>query len=349
MKLLFLLSKENVELAKEEVYSLVPSRAKKDVSNIVVLTPSKKVSITRLIARFGLTKSVHQLLFSCPAKKLSGKMESFRWQNVVKRDFVVRTHYLKSIKQEHAKTVKKPYFSEKYLAKYVWRGLKNPKVNVRHPNSVITLFFFKGTAHCTLFLAENKDKFHERRAHLRPFHYSGSLHPKIARAMINILGVSQKEVIIDPFCGAGGILLEAGLMGMPVRGYDLHWRMVEGCGKNLRHYHIKNFDIMRKDALQLNQKLDYVVTDLPYGLNSTIQEDDRKISIKQQRKEVSDVESFYIKFLVKLRPLLRKKAVIVFPDFVSYKKLLKKAGFEIENEFSVYIHRTLTRKIVKIH
>ena len=45
---------------------------------------------------------------------------------------------------------------------------------------------------------------------------------------------------------------------------------------------------------------------------------------------------------------MKKKAVIVFPDFVNYRKLLKKAGFKIEKEFEQYIHRSLSRKVVKV-
>ena len=45
---------------------------------------------------------------------------------------------------------------------------------------------------------------------------------------------------------------------------------------------------------------------------------------------------------------MKKKSVIVFPSYVDYRKLLKKAGFKIEFEYSDYVHRSLTRKIVKV-
>lgn len=348
MELLFFLSKENIELSQEEVQSVVPPSNKKSVSNILILTPSKGFSVKRLTKRLGLTKSVHQFLFSCNTKSLSKRMKVFPWNDIVKKDFVVRTEYLKPTTSPPESRTKRMYFSEKGLAKHVWHGLKNPKVNVKNPRTTITFFFSNKKAYCAILLGKVTDKFNERRAHLRPFHYSGSLHPKIARAMVNILGSPSKEPVLDPFCGAGGILLEAGLMNMPVVGYDIHWRMIEGCGKNLRHYKIKKFDIMRKDAIHLDKKINYLVTDLPYGLNSTIQSE-KKIKVKQQRKEVREVEAFYTKFLTNLRPLLKKKAVIVFPDFVNCRRLLRKTKFTIEKEFSVYIHRTLTRKIVKIH
>ena len=61
-----------------------------------------------------------------------------------------------------------------------------------------------------------------------------------------------------------------------------------------------------------------------------------------------NLEGFYLMFLKNLRKKLKKKAVIVFPNYVNYKKILKLSRFKIENEFSIYVHRSLTRKIVKI-
>ena len=203
---------------------------------------------------------------------------------------------------------------------------------------------------------ENNEDFESRRSHLRPFSSPSSLHPKLARALINITGIKQNEILLDPFCGTGGFLIEAGLMDIKTIGYDINKLMIKGCIKNLKHYKIKNYKIKNQNALNLKDKFDYIVTDLPYGLNSNVllryskNWKKHRLNLKIQKKDFyKKLEQFYLKFLKNLRKKLKKKAVIIFPNYVNYKNLLKKSKFKIEKEFSSYVHRSLTRKIVKIN
>ena len=41
------------------------------------------------------------------------------------------------------------------------------------------------------------------------------------------------SIIVDPFCGTGGIAIEASLLGLEVLASDLDSRMVEGTKSNL--------------------------------------------------------------------------------------------------------------------
>jgi len=68
----------------------------------------------------------------------------------------------------------------------------------------------------------------------------------------------------------------------------------------------------------------------------------------QTKKFTENLERFYLLFLKNLRKGLKKNAVIVFPSFVNYKKLLRQSKFKIEMEFKIYVHRSLTRKIVRV-
>src|SRR5438046_10683807 len=43
----------------------------------------------------------------------------------------------------------------------------------------------------------------------RPFSLPISLHPKFARALLNLSRVPMAGFVRDPFCGTGGLLLEA--------------------------------------------------------------------------------------------------------------------------------------------
>src|SRR5207245_3225106 len=47
-----------------------------------------------------------------------------------------------------------------------------------------------------------------------------SLHPKFARALVNLARVPMAGTVLDPFCGTGGVLLEAMQLGLRGVGLD---------------------------------------------------------------------------------------------------------------------------------
>jgi tRNA (guanine10-N2)-dimethyltransferase len=62
----------------------------------------------------------------------------------------------------------------------------------------------------------------------------GMLPPKLAQTMVNLANPSDKDIVLDPFCGTGVILQEAILMGFGVYGTDLEQRMIDFTAQNLR-------------------------------------------------------------------------------------------------------------------
>lgn len=63
---------------------------------------------------------------------------------------------------------------------------------------------------------------------------SGTMPPKLARMMINILGRSKDKTILDPFCGSGTVLQEALLLGFStVYGSDISQKAVLDSKKNI--------------------------------------------------------------------------------------------------------------------
>ena len=275
--------------------------------------------------------------------------------------------------------------SEKNLASYIWKKLKllnpkdskgfenqrvskprktkfsaglgnsknfqsTPKVNLKNPKTPIEFLITKNKIYAVKLIKELKHNFESRKAHKRPQLHPTALHPKLARCLINLTG-AEKE-IMDPFCGAGGILIEAGLMNLRPVGYDLYKDMINRAKINLEHYKIKNYRLINDDALKIKKKYDYIATDLPYGLNTSIWvkkgSKNKKIPLKQtnKREKLENLEDFYLGFLKNLKRIMKKRAVVIFPHYVDYKKLIKKANLELEKEFSQYIHGSLTRKII---
>jgi tRNA (guanine10-N2)-dimethyltransferase len=107
-----------------------------------------------------------------------------------------------------------------------------------------------------------------RRPSRRPFFHPGVMLPRTARAVVNLTLVRRGETLYDPFCGTGGILGEAELVGASPFGSDADPAMVAGCRMNL-----PGAPLFLADACSLPLRtgsLDAVVTDLPYGQSSWI-------------------------------------------------------------------------------
>ncbi|MBW3022872.1 methyltransferase domain-containing protein [Candidatus Woesearchaeota archaeon] len=318
MAYIFLLSKDNLKLAKAEAETLA---GKAEYSDDEIFLVKKEIDIKLLSKRLAYTKMIFQELFSCPYKDLENKMQEFEWQKVYSENFSIR-------KLGDTSKIK----SEKSYAKFVWNKVKNPEVDLKDAKTKIILLCGK-KVHVCLFLAETDKSYNKRKAHMRPSLHPTSLNPKLAKAMVNLTGAVKGNVICDPFCGSGGILIEAGLMQMKTIGIDISRMMLKRAEKNLEHYKVKNFKLLEGDATKMRVKADFVVADLPYGKSSKITEKHEKL---------------YLNFLRNIKNWAVKKSVIGFPDFVDYKKIIKQAGFTIENEFEQYIHKSLVKKIVVI-
>ena len=67
----------------------------------------------------------------------------------------------------------------------------------------------------------------------RPFFQPGSMDPLLARAVANLAGARPDATVLDPMCGTGGVLVEAGLVGADVLGIDAQAKMAAGARENL--------------------------------------------------------------------------------------------------------------------
>jgi len=96
--------------------------------------------------------------------------------------------------------------------------------------------------------------------------------PRMARALVNLAHVNRGDIVLDPFCGTGGILIEAGLLGARTVGSDFDPLMIEGSKKNC-----SGPDLLLADATEMplcDGVIDAVVTDFPYGQSVCIRKSD---------------------------------------------------------------------------
>ncbi|MBN1109162.1 MAG: methyltransferase domain-containing protein [Methanomassiliicoccales archaeon] len=114
----------------------------------------------------------------------------------------------------------------------------------------------------------DRKQFDRRKVAERPYFSPVSLHPRYARALVNLTGARKGDVVLDPFCGTGGIVLEAALLGMRALGSDVDPAMVEGCRRNLEHFGADGVRLEVCDVGDIGQvfgEVKAVATDPPYG------------------------------------------------------------------------------------
>jgi tRNA (guanine10-N2)-dimethyltransferase len=144
----------------------------------------------------------------------------------------------------------------------------NNEVSLDGPDNEIRVLI-SDKVHVFLRGAEiDRTSFEERKVAERPFFSPVSLHPKYARAAINLSCVRRGDTVLDPFCGTGGITIEAASMGMRAIVSDIDGKMVDGCIENMEHYGLKVHDSDVLDIGDVHERfreIDAVVTDPPYG------------------------------------------------------------------------------------
>lgn len=102
----------------------------------------------------------------------------------------------------------------------------------------------------------------------RPFFSPISLHPRYARAIINLTGAKRGDTILDPFCGTGGLAIEAGFMGMRPIISDFDENMIIGTQENMEYYGLELEDFATIDISDVPDtfgQVDAIATDPPYG------------------------------------------------------------------------------------
>jgi tRNA (guanine10-N2)-dimethyltransferase len=164
----------------------------------------------------------------------------------------------------------------------------------------------------------------------RPFFHPGVMMPRTVRALINLSCSRQGDIILDPFCGTGGTLIEAGEMGIGALGSDFDPLMVAGSRINVR-----NGSILAADATALplrGNTIDAVVTDLPYGQSVCI------------RKE-GTMERLYNSALSEICRVIKKgrRAVVVTHRDI---EPIAALYFTVLQRHEQRVHKSLTRRIL---
>src|SRR6267143_2820945 len=170
-----------------------------------------------------------------------------------------------------------------------------------------------------------------RKVSRRPFSMPISLHPKLARALVNLSRVPRAGRILDPFCGTGGIAIEAARLGMQVVASDLQEKMVRGTASVLDHYGLRGETFVADigEVPRHVARVDAIATDPPYG---------RAASTRGE-----SITSLYRRAFAAFREMLPRGGVaaVALPSEEAVR--IGEEFLELEEAHTLRVHRTLAR------
>ena len=336
MDIFFLLSGEHPTLPWAELRSVLEADSssfyvRENRGQIVRLRTDGKI-LKMVASRCGMTK------MGCMEIAFSGSRSEDIWRALGKVRFgdflsesdrvAVRITRVGSVPGERVEPL------ERDIGELIISKVPGIRVDLKNPQIVLLgvlaedffiLGFHEGPIHRNLF-------FH-RRPRKRPFFHATAMSVKLSRCMVNLARPRPEDLILDPFCGTGSILLEAGLMGFRIVGGDIKDKMIRGCHTNLKHFRL-DANLVIHDARKTPfRSVDCMVSDPPYGRAATT--------------NGLDPSDLLQAFLQESTHHIRKGGhlCLAFPKELDIKKIGEKAGFNFVESHYLYIHRSLTREI----
>ena len=203
-------------------------------------------------------------------------------------------------------------------------SLINPEIEYRAILSEDRCYFGK------VLYRIDRGAYDHRNPGKRDFFHPGVMMPRMARTLVNIACARAGETLLDPFCGTGGILIEAELLGMYAMGSDFDPFMIAGSRLNA-----KDSDLLTADATCLpfpDHSIDTIVTDFPYGQSVCILKADT-------------MDRLYSDALSEIRRVLRpgRRAVVVTHRDIS---TIAAQHMTVLQQHSQRVHKSLTRKVL---
>ena len=323
-KYLLELGGENTDLGKYEALELLKFQKyspflEKDYESIIVISTSKKIE-KNIIARLSMTKRISHIIFTSKKRNVKDILNDLEEIKIDDLNFAIRQIGGKNLESEKTAIL----IGEKIC--------NENKTNLETPQ--VTVLFYQNREFFISLKYAEVDTAYKRclKHHIshRPYFSPIGIHPRIARAMINLSNCADNKSLIDPFCGTGGILIEGADMGLKVTGIDLKEKMIELSKGNLKHYGFEG-NLINSDFKEIsNLKFGSIVCDPPYGIASTSGGE----NIKELMRRGLDV----------FQNCMEKKQRLVVA--VSDYRTIKHKNLRQIYKFEWYIHKSLTRNII---
>lgn len=338
-QLFFLLSGEHEDLPVSELKAILETEGYtytvREQLDQVLRLEAHPDCIEALKHKAAFTRLCARELFTCEAETISILKALYKAnieQAIVENEtFVVRIKHVRTYSSEIDGMI-----LEQKLGELVLQMAPSTKVKLRNPDKTLIGILTNNRFIFGIKLADiPATPFVERRPRKKPFFHPSAMQAKLARCMVNLAHPRTSDLILDPFCGTGTMLIEAALIGCRTVGLDVQRRMARGTLRNMNHFKVKPEGIIVTDARTLPiNKLDCVVTDPPYGTSST--------TLRRTTKQIIE------EILAAVYNLLNegRRICIAAPKKLNIAQTGIDLGYRhIESHF-VYVHRSLTREIV---
>ena len=236
-KLFFLISGEHPTLPVSEAQAILKAegydyRIVEKLPQVLRLEADANC-VEPIKLRSGLTRVCCKEIFNCEAKlpKILGNIRSEVLDEFIgDESFEVRVRRVKAVTPELVRVD-----LERKLGEQILKTVKTTKVNLSNPQKT---FFGVLTDNRFVFGLKTAEiipkPFFERGPRRKPFFHPTAMQAKLARVMVNLAQPKRGDLVLDPFCGTGGMLVEAGLIGCRVVGFDAKPHMLRGGLQNLK-------------------------------------------------------------------------------------------------------------------
>ncbi|MCR4327629.1 MAG: methyltransferase domain-containing protein [Nanoarchaeota archaeon] len=366
MKYLFILGR-NVELSKAEVFSYFEKEENKIsdfklVKNALLLSLKKPID-EEIVNSFGGVLSIGEVILEENKNEIEKKLDE------------VNLYYGKSNKLNYALWD----FSESFeiVLNYLKKRFRNEKLKatLKHMTGKINLqegeefdipssklidkeFFVFDYSGKVLFgkIIENCDyNIIEKRDMNKPVRRESlAISPRLSKILINLSKAKKGETLLDPFCGIGGLILEALLLGIKVVGIDKDKNAVSGAKQNLEW-----FKFNKEEYKLLNE--DSLFAQIP-PVNAIVTEPDLGETLKKipQRKEAVKTLEKFEKLITKVIKNYKEKVsgriVFTSPYIRIGKKRLKcdiqkvliETGYELIHEIPEFRENQIVGRMIYV-
>jgi len=337
-RLFFLLSGENETLPPAELTAIleaenIPFNNREKLDQLVSLESDvKSTEAVHCRSAYTMTSAIE--LFACEAEgaRIMEMIEKTDLKAVLGagESFAVR---VKRIKEYAPQLGTVPLEAE--LGKRILQKVPEANVNLKRPDKTFIGVLTNDYLFFGLKQTEIQTKtYSERRPRKKPFFHPSAMPSKLARCMVNLARARADDMLLDPFCGTGSVLIEASFIGCRVLGLDIQRRMAAGCRRNLKHFSVIPEGLVIADSMKLPlTHVDCLVTDPPYGRSAS--------TMKSTTKHIVE------RVLDSAWPLMHKgqRICIASPKTLNIAKIATELGYKhLESHFA-YVHRTLTREI----
>ncbi|MFA5060855.1 MAG: DNA methyltransferase [Candidatus Pacearchaeota archaeon] len=337
MKQIFILGR-NPTLSREEIFAFLKSRNQefKEIlfrDNYLILELSSLLKIQGL----GGTIRAGEVVFA-------GNTPNFK--NFLKINEVIPSDkFSYTIFGDGNSEILKEKFKQERKKAVLKQGRKNLRIQEGDPikisGSEYNLFLYNHNEN--IFFGELNEEYDytelKKRDMEKPFRREElAISPRLAKILINLSGAKEGEILLDPFCGVGAILLEGLSKNMNVIGIDKDRGAIENALKNVewlsKNYLIKRkYTLLNQDSGKINNlNFNAVATETPLGELLK-----KKPSNEEAKKAIETFERRIIPVLKRISQIKKKevKIAVTFPIIRSFKPDEKQIAEECNLKIAV--------------